>query len=172
MSRKNGHRYQNYMAFMRRSIARQNENPRAAGAGIQNSGPVHSGGENLPPEVEEQICLHKLFATVNCDELLKYARDSYAMSGRGAVTVMGDELANYDADSPEPFAVRLMYTEPNMLEMLPPAVAARAVAMLEKYDAETMFVFLVISTKGASIYTFGKPYWASDGTIDSTGNRP
>ena len=148
MSRNNGQNYRNFMAFRQKNLERQNGRPEEGGS--------HGSG------VEEMIQRHKIFAMVNGDELLKYARECYVISGRGAVTVLDDVIANYDPYASTPFAAQLMYVNSATIEMLPPTMASKAVAMVEIYDVEKRFVFLVVSTKGASVYAIGMPNGASD----------
>ena len=162
MSRKNGQKYRNFMAFRQKSLAKQKCNSEPGGVNNPNSERANEAGDNHGSNVEEQILRHKLFAMINSDGLLKYAHDNYIVLGRGAVMVMGDELANYDPYASTPFEMRLMYANPSIVEMLPAKIASRAVGMVEAYDVEKMFVFLVISTKGQSVYTFGRPCLESD----------
>lgn len=173
MSRNNGQKYRNFMAFRRKNLERQNGMPAAGGMNNQNSGRAFEAGGSHGPSVEDMIHKHKLFAMINGDKLLKYARDNYIVMGRGAVTVMGDELANYDPYASTPFGIGLMYANPSIVKMLPAKIASRAVGMVEAYDVEKMFVFLVVSTNGQSVYTFGMPFGTSaDEAIDSEGGLP
>ena len=160
------------MAFRQKNLERQKGNLETGRAHNQYSGRAFEAGGSHGPSVEDMIHKHKLFAIFNSDKLLKYARDNYIVMGRGAVTVMGDELANYDPYTSTPFEIGLMYANPSIVEMLPAKIASRAVGMVEAYDVEKMFVFLVVSTKGQSVYTFGMPFWASDNVaVDAEGGN-
>lgn len=173
MSRKNGQKYRNFMAFRQKNLERQKGNLETGSAHNQYSRRANESGENHGSNVEEKIKRHKIFAMSYGDMLLKYARECYATSGRGAVTMKDEDIVNINPYKSTQYGVKLYYVNPGFLETLPATIALKAVGMANAYNPEDSFVFLVFSNNGMSVYTCGIPYRAADDSvIDADGGQP
>ena len=161
MSRKNGQRYQNYMAFRQKNLERQNGKS-GAGAVLITDPQESLEGFHVSGTPINQIFLHKVLATQHCGEFLEYARENFAKSGRGAVAMKTSDLMDYNPDAPAAFDAKVSYLNPKDIELLPATAASLITSLIMSYDVEQNFVFVVGSKDGLSAYTFGRHCLESD----------
>jgi hypothetical protein len=172
MSRKNGQKYRNFMAFRQKNLERQNGKSEAGDVLITD--PQESlDGFYVSGTPINQIFLHKVLATQHCSEFLEYARENFAKSGRGAVAMKTSDLMVYNPDAPAVFDAKVCYMNPKDIELLPATAASLIATLIMSYDVEQTFVFVVGSKDGLSAYTFGRPCMESDDeAIDAEGGQP
>jgi hypothetical protein len=111
----------------------------------------------------EQIGLHQTLAIYGFRDLLEFACDNYTQSGRGVVIMRYSDLVDYNPNASTEFDVKVGYVNPVDLGFLPDPVSSKITAMITAYDVERTFVFVVLSERGVSTYTFGCPsLWLTD----------